>query len=301
MRVLAGGLPGGSACFISWRTIAPWVETPIRREGCSAAQRRNAARPRVRVASQDLGRAKRFAQRESKRHGIPVEPVATVREAVLGADIVCTTTSSREPVVSGEWLSAGVHVNAVGSSVPSARELDAAMARGTLTDAQVLVRLHPRDEVAAYREFEGVPHIIIEKPFRDSVTVADGLAIGALPLIMKSARAAMEEVDPRLVAAARSLGAPPLRAFITITLPLARTGIVAGLALGFARALGDFGVTLMVAGNIPGVTRTAALAIYDMVQANREQDALGTALVLTGLSIVALYLVNRSSRGALRG
>jgi molybdate transport system permease protein len=125
-------------------------------------------------------------------------------------------------------------------------------------------------------------------------------AIGALPLIMKSARAAMEEVDPLLVAAARSLGAPPLRAFLTITLPLARTGIVAGLALGFARALGDFGVTLMVAGNIPGVTRTAALAIYDMVQANREQDALGTSLVLTGLSIAALYIVNRSIRGPLR-
>ena len=125
-------------------------------------------------------------------------------------------------------------------------------------------------------------------------------SIGALPLVMKSARVAMEEVDPRLVAAARSLGATPARAFFTITLPLSRVGIVAGVALGFARALGDFGVTLMVAGNIPGVTRTAALAIYDLVQANREQEALGTALVLTALSIAALYAVNRSSRGPLR-
>ncbi len=120
--------------------------------------------------------------------------------------------------------------------------------------------------------------------------------IGALPLIMKSARAAMEEVDPRLMAAARSLGAGPLRAFLTVMLPLSRTGIIAGLALGFARALGDFGVTLMVAGNIPGVTRTASLAIYDMVQANRESDATGVVLVMTGLSIAALYTVNRLGR-----
>ncbi len=120
--------------------------------------------------------------------------------------------------------------------------------------------------------------------------------IGALPLVMKSARAAMEEVDPSLLAAARSLGAGPVRAFITVMLPLSRTGIIAGIALGFARALGDFGVTLMVAGNIPGVTRTASLAIYDMVQANREREATGVVLVMTALSIAALYAVNRLGR-----
>jgi molybdate transport system permease protein len=125
-------------------------------------------------------------------------------------------------------------------------------------------------------------------------------AIGALPLITKAARAAMEEVDPRLVGAARSLGAGPLRAFLTITLPLSRSGVGAGVALGFARALGDFGVTLMVAGNIPGVTRTAALAIYDLVQANRDQEALGMALVMTSLAVGVLYAVNRSSRGPAR-
>ncbi len=120
--------------------------------------------------------------------------------------------------------------------------------------------------------------------------------IGALPLVMKSARAAMEEVDPSLMAAARTLGAGPFRAFFSIMLPLSRTGIVSGLALGFARALGDFGVTLMVAGNIPGVTRTASLAIYDMVQSNREDEASGLALVMTALSIAALYGVNRLGR-----
>ncbi len=120
--------------------------------------------------------------------------------------------------------------------------------------------------------------------------------IGALPLIMKGSRAAMEEVDPRMMAAARSLGAGPVRAFLTVMLPLSRTGIIAGVALGFARALGDFGVTLMVAGNIPGVTRTASLAIYDMVLANREREATGVVLVMTALSIAALYTVNRLAR-----
>jgi ornithine cyclodeaminase/alanine dehydrogenase-like protein (mu-crystallin family) len=79
---------------------------------------------RVRVASLSLARARAFAEREGSRHGIPIEACASVEEAVRGADIVCTVTSAREPVVLGEWLSPGVHVNAVGSSVPTARELD---------------------------------------------------------------------------------------------------------------------------------------------------------------------------------
>jgi ornithine cyclodeaminase len=81
---------------------------------------------RVRVASQTPDRARAFAVREAKRHGIEIAPCATVREAVDGADIVCAVTSARTPVVLGEWLSPGAHVNAVGSSVASARELDAA-------------------------------------------------------------------------------------------------------------------------------------------------------------------------------
>ena len=81
---------------------------------------------RVRVAGKDRDRAKAFAARESKKHGIAVEAAASVREAVSGADIICTTTSSREPVLLGDWISAGAHVNAVGSSVPHARELDTA-------------------------------------------------------------------------------------------------------------------------------------------------------------------------------
>jgi molybdate transport system permease protein len=115
--------------------------------------------------------------------------------------------------------------------------------------------------------------------------------IGALPLVVKSSRAALEGVDPTLVAAARTLGAGPLRAFVTIQVPLAARGIVAALMLGFARSLGDFGVTLMVAGNIPGETRTAALAIYDAIQAHRDNEALGMIAVLSAFAILALYAV----------
>jgi molybdate transport system permease protein len=114
-------------------------------------------------------------------------------------------------------------------------------------------------------------------------------AIAALPFVVKAARAAMEDVDPRLLAAAATLGASPLKVFWTVVLPLSRNGILAGLTLGFARALGDFGVTLMVAGNIPGRTQTGSLAIYDAVQANRESEAAGMALLMTAFAMVALY------------
>jgi molybdate transport system permease protein len=114
-------------------------------------------------------------------------------------------------------------------------------------------------------------------------------AIAALPFVVKAARAAMEDVDPRLAGAAATLGAAPLKVFFTVVLPLSRNGVLAGVTLGFARALGDFGVTLMVAGNIPGLTQTGALAIYDAVQANREAEAAGMAAVMTAFAMAALY------------
>jgi len=86
---------------------------------------------RVRVWSRHPENARAFAERESVRHGITVETAGSARDAALGADLLCTVTSSREPILRGEWLSPGAHVNAVGSSIPSARELDAAaVARG---------------------------------------------------------------------------------------------------------------------------------------------------------------------------
>jgi molybdate transport system permease protein len=116
---------------------------------------------------------------------------------------------------------------------------------------------------------------------------------GSLPLVVKSGRAALEGVDRTLSQAARTLGATPVRAFFTVQLPLAGGGIVAALMLAFARCLGDFGITLMVAGDIPGQTETASLAIYDAIQEHREGVAWKMAVALTAAALAILYLVSK--------
>jgi molybdate transport system permease protein len=119
--------------------------------------------------------------------------------------------------------------------------------------------------------------------------------IHALPLMVKSVRAGFEALDQRIEDAARTLGASELRVFLTVTLPLARRSIQAATVLAFARALGDFGVTLMIAGNIPGKTQTASVAIYDAVQAGRDQDALILVLIVSALALAFLYTTNKLS------
>ena len=114
-------------------------------------------------------------------------------------------------------------------------------------------------------------------------------AVVAFPLVFKSARAAFEGVEGQLEKAARTLGASELRVFVRVTLPLAWRGILAGTMLAFARALGEFGATLMVAGNIPGRTQTLSLAVYDAVQAG--QDDLANFLVLVTSIVCVLILV----------
>lgn len=136
--------------------------------------------------------------------------------------------------------------------------------------------------------------------FTEGAAVIAG-AIAALPFIVKSARAAIEDVDPRFAAAAATLGATPARVFFAVVLPLASRGVLAGVAVGFARALGDFGVTLMIAGNLEGRTRTASLAIYDAVLADEQARAAGMAAVLTAIAIAALYGVNKLARRTRRG
>lgn len=105
------------------------------------------------------------------------------------------------------------------------------------------------------------------------------------PLIYKSARAALEQVDERVENAARTLGASEWRVFASVSLPLAARGIIAGLMLAFARGMGEFGATLMLAGNIPGRTQTLALAIYDAFQAGNDARATLLVLVTSGLCI----------------
>ncbi len=116
-------------------------------------------------------------------------------------------------------------------------------------------------------------------------------AVVGLPLMVQSARAAIADVDPALENAARTLGSTEPGLFFRVTLPLARRGILAGLVLAGARAVGEFGATLMVAGNIPGRTRTMPLAIYDAVQ-NRQLDlANQMVMLMTVVVFVALYWV----------
>jgi molybdate transport system permease protein len=117
--------------------------------------------------------------------------------------------------------------------------------------------------------------------------------VGSLPLVVKSSRAALESVDVTLVRAARSLGAGPVRAFLSVQLPLAGRGVVAAVMLAFARSLGDFGITLMLAGDIPGETQTASLAIYDAIQQHRDGDAAALAASLTAIGLAVLYVVNK--------
>jgi molybdate transport system permease protein len=115
----------------------------------------------------------------------------------------------------------------------------------------------------------------------------------ALPLMVQSAKAALESIDPMLENAARTLGSTELEIIWRVTLPLARRGILAGLVLGSARALGEFGATLMVAGNIAGRTQTAPLAIYDAVESGRFAEANALVFLLTGLSFLSLFAVSR--------
>lgn len=113
-------------------------------------------------------------------------------------------------------------------------------------------------------------------------------ALVVFPLIYKSARAALEQVDPHLEDAARTLGSSGLRVFLSISIPCAWKGIFAGVMLAFARGLGEFGATLMIAGNIPGKTQTLALAIYSAFQSGEDTRAAVLVIVTSLLCIIAL-------------
>ena len=121
--------------------------------------------------------------------------------------------------------------------------------------------------------------------------------VGSLPLVVRAARTGLEGVDRTLVLAAHTLGASPLRTFFTVVVPLASPGIISGAMLGFARALGDFGITIMVAGSRIGDTQPASIFIYDAIQANRESDANFMAMVMTVVGVGLLYAVNRMAKG----
>lgn len=121
----------------------------------------------------------------------------------------------------------------------------------------------------------------------------------AIPLLIRSARAAFEGVNRNLENAARSLGASEWRVFRRVTLPLSKGPVVAAAVFAFARSLGDFGVTIMIAGNIPGKTQTMAVAIYDAVQSGQSQLATALVIVMSALAIVVLYAIGKAGEGRL--
>lgn len=111
------------------------------------------------------------------------------------------------------------------------------------------------------------------------------MAVMSFPLLVRSARISFSEVNPRLEQIAATLGASKLRIFFTLTLPLAAKGIVAGALLAFSRAVGEFGATIMVAGNIPGRTQTLSLAIFNRVQLGKDEEA----YTLLGITVVLAF------------
>ncbi len=152
----------------------------------------------------------------------------------------------------------------------------------TVLGYYLLVLLGQRSPLGRWLSALGIPLVFT---WRGAVVAA---TIVALPLLVQSARAAMEGVAPEIEDVARTLGRSELAIFFTVTLPLAWRGILAGTVLAFARALGEFGATLMVAGNIPGRTQTMPIAIYDAVQAGDQARANWLVALLTAVALALL-------------
>ncbi|HEY0515009.1 MAG TPA: molybdate ABC transporter permease subunit [Thermoanaerobaculia bacterium] len=126
------------------------------------------------------------------------------------------------------------------------------------------------------------------------------MAVMSFPLLVRGARAAFEEIDPRLEPMARTLGARQPRLFFTVSLPLAARGILGGTLLAFARSIGEFGATIVVAGNIPGRTSTLSLAIYQLIQLGKDGDAFRLLGVAAAIAFAAVWLHELILRRALR-
>lgn len=120
------------------------------------------------------------------------------------------------------------------------------------------------------------------------------LSVISFPLLVRGIMTGMSAVPQKLENVARTLGASPMKVFFTVTLPLAARGIVGGVILGFSKSLGEFGATIMVAGNIPGKTQTMALAIFNAVQLGRDASVYRLVLISTVVAFVALWLAERS-------
>jgi molybdate transport system permease protein len=126
--------------------------------------------------------------------------------------------------------------------------------------------------------------------------VVIAMAVMSLPIILLTAKAGFQQLNPRFELMAASLGATPLRVFLRVSLPLASRSVIAAALLGFARALGEFGATIMIAGGIPGQTETLSVAIYRLTEIGREDDATGLMLLSVVLAFAAMLASNHVLR-----
>lgn len=155
----------------------------------------------------------------------------------------------------------------------------------------LLLQLFGRTSVVG-RAFDaiGIPVVFTWK------AVVLAMAVMSFPLIVLTVRAGFEQVDRRYEQVAATLGAGPWRVFRTITLPLAARSLVAAALLGFARALGEFGATIVIAGGIPGQTQTLAVAIFNLTEAGRDADATRMLLVSVAIAFLAMLAANLVQR-----
>lgn len=128
--------------------------------------------------------------------------------------------------------------------------------------------------------------------------VVIAMAVMSAPLLVRAARLSFEDVDPRLEEVARTLGASPWRVFAAVSLPLSMRGVIAGTLLAFARALGEFGATVMIAGNIPGRTATLSLSIYNLIELGKDTEATRLVVASVGLAFAAVVIAELLQRRA---
>jgi molybdate transport system permease protein len=151
----------------------------------------------------------------------------------------------------------------------------------------LLMLLSRRGSIGRLLERAGIDVVFTWK------AVVLAMAIMGLPLLVRTARAGFEQVNVRYESVAATLGASPARVFLTISLPLAWPSVLAGAVLAFARALGEFGATIIVAGSIPGATRTLAVAIYGYAETGQDELAFALLLVSVAIAFAALWTANR--------
>src|SRR3954471_16269837 len=151
----------------------------------------------------------------------------------------------------------------------------------------LLILCSPRGPIGRILAMAGIEVVFTWK------AVLLAMAVMGLPLFVRTVKAGIEQVDRRYEAVAATLGAAPLRVFLTITLPLALPSVLAGTMLGFARAIGEFGATIVIAGSIPGATRTLAVAIYTFTETGRDHDAAVLIGVSAAIAFAALWVSNR--------